>query len=544
MNPPTPPNVLFIFPDQLRRYSAGYWSKPPFAPHVVGRPDPVVTPNIDLLAEQGVVFTQAVANYPICSPYRGMLMTGAYPATNGIWENCFDGREHGLNTDVTCLPQIFKDAGYQTSYFGKCHWVKTEALFDQDHNYVGSTSEPGGHLPNRYDTYVPPGPSRIGIEYFFQTVRDDHFNPITYSSDPALVAGKKDGEAHEPHEYNVKLETNALLEYLDNSRGQRDPDKPFFAIWSLNPPHNPWVDEHTDMEAYDRYYNRDEHPDLHKLLVRENADHEVGNYARHYFAAVTSVDHYVGQVIAKLKELGQLENTILVFTSDHGEMLGSHKLTAKNVPYLESAAIPFIVHWPTQLKPGINDLILGTPDIMPTLLGLTGLAERIPATVQGKNYADLIQDCPTPAVEKPSSALYLHESARGLLREDYTLIFRTEAQFGSRVSAYLFDNRADPYQQTKIYFQDKPLVAQALLKELAQKLKEADDPWFREKKHAHWIPYSSSTPSEKGFGHFRAPTGRTLSAQVNALGLYFKRKTSSEGAKQRPDIDLPPLQGS
>jgi arylsulfatase A-like enzyme len=418
-----------------------------------------------------------------------MLMTGAYPATNGIWGNCLDGREDGLCTSVTCLPQVFQQADYETSYFGKCHWVKTERLFDRDGNFVGSKAEPGGHLPNRYDTYVPPGPSRIGIDYFFQTVRDTHFNPITYSSDPALVGGKKDGEAHEPTDYNVRLEANALLDYLDNARGQRDPNKPFFAIWSLNPPHTPWVDEHTDMEFYDRHYNQDEHPDLESLVVRENADREVGHYARHYFAAVTSVDHYIGQVIAKLKELGQLDNTIIVFTSDHGEMLGSHKLTTKNVPYLESSAVPFIVHWPAGLKSGIHDLLLGTPDIMPTLLGLTGLADQIPASVQGTNYAELIRDPETTDVQAPNSALYLHDKNRGILRKDFTLIFQDGDQSDDRISVYLFDNLADPYQRKKIPLQDMPLIGKALLKELAQKLKETGDPWWREKKHAQWIPY-------------------------------------------------------
>ena len=84
----TKPNVLIIFPDQLRRYSAGFWENEPYAKHVVGKSDPVITPTIDKLAKEGVVFTQAISNFPLCSPYRGMLMSGMYPEQNGIWNNC------------------------------------------------------------------------------------------------------------------------------------------------------------------------------------------------------------------------------------------------------------------------------------------------------------------------------------------------------------------------------------------------------------------------------------------------------------------------
>ncbi len=491
------PNVLFIFPDQLRRYSAGYWTRDPWSRHVTGQPDPVITPNIDRLAEDGLVFTQAVANHPLCSPYRGMLLTGAYPARNGITNNCRTGREDSLNTDITNLPEAFRDAGYTTAYFGKCHWIKPEPHFDSDNNYVGTTDPPGGHLPNRFDTYVPPGPDRIGIEYFYHLLRDDHFDPITYSNDPRLVDGKADGEAHEPREYNVKLEAEALIDYLGNTRGQRDPEKPFFAIWSLNPPHNPWVDEHTDMDMYRRYYDTDSFPDRSDLLVRDNVDPEAAGHARHYFAAVSSVDHYVGKVVETLKALGELDNTLLVFTSDHGEMLGSHGLVSKNVPYLESAGVPFIVHWPDKIKPRVeDDLMLGAPDIMPTLMGLAGLGKQIPESVQGTNYEHRFRD-PTAFLPLESgSALYLHIHARGLLSKRHTLVLWEDPSSGSLVETYIFDNLNDPYQMNKLPLDRDPGTTAVLLRTLADKLRQSDDPWYRERRHSNLIPYGSGVGSD------------------------------------------------
>ena len=195
------PNVLMIFPDQLRRYSAGYWSNAKYKEHAIGNPDPVITPSIDKLAENGVVFTHAISNYPLCSPFRGMLMSGMYPEQSGIWNNCRAGREDSLNDDIPTLTDLFFEAGYNTSYFGKLHWLKTEAMFDENGNYVGTTEAPGGHLVNEYDTYVPAGKARHNIEYSYQSLKDEHFNPHIYSNDPTTIEGKKDGELYLPKVY-------------------------------------------------------------------------------------------------------------------------------------------------------------------------------------------------------------------------------------------------------------------------------------------------------------------------------------------------------
>ena len=324
------PNILIVFPDQLRRYSAGFWSEENYKKHVVGKPDPVLTPTIDKLAKNGVVFTQAVSNYPLCSPYRGMMLSGMYPEQNGIWNNCKKGREHSLKDDIATIPDLFFKAGYNTSYFGKCHWLKTEPLFDENGNYQGTTEAPGGHYVNTYDTYIPPG-KRHNIEYFYQALKDEHFNPRIYSNDPSTIEGKKDGELHLPKVFSAKNEAEKIIKYLKNENGQRNADKPFCMIWSMNPPHNPWDDENTDMETLHKHYDTDKFPEIdNKLVVRKNADLKVANYARHYYANVTSADNYIGQVIDELEKMGELDNTIVMFSSDHGEMLGSHSRTGKN----------------------------------------------------------------------------------------------------------------------------------------------------------------------------------------------------------------------
>lgn len=380
------PNVLIVFPDQYRRYSAGFWSQKEYDEKTIGNHDPVVTPNIDKLANNGVVFTNAISNYPLCSPHRGMLMSGIYPEQNGIWSNCRQDRKDALKKDVQAITDVFYDAGYNISYFGKCHWVQTVPHFDGKGNYVGTSDAPGGQYINRYDTYVPPGADRHSIEYFYQSVVDTHINPMAYSNDPETVAGNKDGQPFRPKEFSPKTESRHIREYIRNSRNQRDSNKPFLMIWAPNPPHAPWDKANTDMEEYRKHYSEEKAPDVCDLLARDNADAAAAHHTRTYFANVTSVDKYIGLAIDELENSGLLENTIVVFSSDHDEMLGSHHLSGKNVIQTESIAIPLIIHWPQKLKHKIEETFFNVPDLMPTLLGFAGLDKMIPKNSRGSKF--------------------------------------------------------------------------------------------------------------------------------------------------------------
>ena len=491
------PNVLIIFPDQLRRYSAGFWSQEKYRKYVIGKPDPVVTPTIDKLAKNGMAFTQAISNYPLCSPYRGMLLSGMYPEQNGIWNNCRVDRDDSLRDDVKTITDLFYNQGYNTSYFGKCHWLKNEALFDESGNYVGTTKAPGGYHVNTYDTYIPKGPSRHSIEYFYQALKDEHYNPHIFSNDPNAIEGKKDGELHLPKVYSAKNEAEKIVDYLQNKDNKRDRNKPFCMIWSLNPPHSPWNNASTDMDMYREHYDNDKFPKLDKsMVVRGNADVKVAHYTRNYFAAVTSIDKYIGVVIDELEKIGALDNTIVIFSSDHGEMLGSHGLTGKNVIEMEAIAIPFIVHWPKGLKAGgISHLLLSVPDVLPTTMGLAGLAEKIPASIEGINFAELLKNSSSSSIKKPEAVLLMLANSRGVLTNQYTLCLqenkkqRDQKKDTKLTKTFIYNNVNDPYQLNKISLEDKPKLAKKLLTQLGKLLKETNDPWFQKKKYQSIIPY-------------------------------------------------------
>lgn len=482
-----PPNIIYIFPDQYRNYSLGFWSQASHEKYLQGSPDPVSTPALDKLASEGIVFNRAVSNYPLCSPYRGMLLSGLYPDRNGLTTNCRDDRDVQLKRDALCITDILAQAGYNVSYFGKCHWQKTESLFDEKGTYMGSTDAPGGHYINRYDTYVPPGQDRHGIDYYFQVLKDNHFNPLVYSNDPEAIEGKKDGELSMPGRFSSELESEKIIDYLSNTHGQRDPGKPFFMIWSLNPPHPPWTKASTYMDFYDQYTVSGK-VNLEELLTHENADTAVGKYAPYYFANVSAVDHFIGKVLDHLDELGLTENTIIVFSSDHGEMLGSHGKQGKNVPEIEAFNIPFIIKWGDKFKHRVEDLILSVPDIMPTLLGLAGMENEIPPEVQGKNYAGIFTDPDSNPIDKPGSALFINMKSRGVYTGKYMFVV-TENE-GGPPEVYCYDNEKDPYQMNKISYEHLDTqTGEHLKRELTALLKNTNDKWYQEKICSDFLSY-------------------------------------------------------
>jgi len=245
-----------------------------------------------------------------------------------------------------------------------------------------------------------------------------------------------------------------------------------------------------------------------ELLIRDNADTTMAKAASapYYFAQVTGVDREFGRLLKALDSLGLADNTIVVFASDHGETLCSQGIDdPKNSPYAESTDIPFLVRYPDRLKPKVVDLILSTPDIMPTLLGLSGLEDQIPGEVQGSNFADYLLTGKSE-VSLPQSALYIRNmdgekdedgkvityfpETRGVKTERFTLALTINKETKELKKTYFFDNRTDPYQLNNLPPDSYPAEMKMLLTELGQKLKNIDDPWFNEKILADMIPYN------------------------------------------------------
>jgi len=479
------PNLLIIFTDEHRRQAMEFWQYPEYQGAINGTSDPVFTPNLNKLASEGVVFTQAMSTHPVCSPHRAMLLSGTFPIQNGVWKNCHENSDTDLKEDLECFTDVLHDKGYNTAYFGKAHWIKPTKVFDENANYMGTTEDPGGYLPNKFDIYIPPGPDRHSNEYWYQVLKDDHFSHYVYSNDPSTVKGNMDGEVYNATEFSSKHEARTIIEYLKNNRQQRDSNKPFCITWSLNPPHPPYSSiQDSEEESYNLYENMD-HDDL---FNRPNSTGKASDLnAKVYYANVTSTDKYIGQVLEVLDSLKLGDNTLVVFTADHGEMLGSHHRMQKNCEYEEAFGVPLIFRYRDNLQHNINDLLIGTTDLYPTFMGLMGLSELIPEAVAGTDYSDIVKGQKAATVNLPISTPFIsiEGNKKGVRTSKYTFTVYGNGKMT------LFNNLNDPYQQTNLSFDSLPEEDRRMLRnELGYWLNLSNDPWVDEHLHPELIDYS------------------------------------------------------
>lgn len=485
------PNLLYIFPDQYRLFALGIWSQPEYKNAISTVGDPVHTPNLDKLAKQGALFTNMCSTQPVSSPHRAMLMSGMFPEKNGIKKNCTIDNTEELHHDIVCFTDVLAKEGYETAYVGKTHWHRTQALFDKQGNYKGTTSSPGGSYQNKFDTYIPEGKSRHSNKFWYQHLNhNSHYNAIAYSNIPELVDGKKDGESYRPKRFTSTVEADVIIKYLKNKNNERNSSKPFSIIWSINPPHPPY-NRLTDCDSviYNKYY-RDLSFD--QLLLRDNVlksndvqkQEKLKLCAQVYYSLIKSVDDEIGRVLKALEETGEADNTIIVFTSDHGEMMGSHGRMSKSVFYDESMLVPFIIKYPGKIKPHIEDLMMGSTDIMPTMLGLMGMGDKIPETVMGNDYSDGLLTGEYKKHPKPESALYLSRNKKGVRTYKYTYVVKEDNTYE------LYDNINDPYQKKKIGLDKISLEERLFLKKsLGDWLIKSCDEWSVSKRCKDYITY-------------------------------------------------------
>jgi len=382
------PNLVFVFADQMRAAAAGY----------AGHPT-VLTPNLDRLAAEGVNFRNCVAGTPVCTPWRACFLTGQYPLAHGIFLN-----DLRLPTDRPTLGTILKGAGYRTGYIGKWHLDG-----------------------NQRAGFTPPGPRRQGFDFWAVGNCTHDYNHSLYYRDTA--------EPRYWPEYDVIPQTELALEFM--AQGGEDP---YALVVSWGTPHNPYP------TAPQRY--RDLYP-LDQMPVRPNCPEPNLEDLQGYYAHITALDEQIGRLLDFLEESGQAENTVFVFTSDHGDMLGSHGQQRKQRPWEESVHVPFLLRCPMQAAAGAApDALLNVWDQLPTLLGLLGVP--VPETAQGLDFSPIIRGEPGPDPEATLISIIAHfgeyqgEEWRGVRTKRHTYVRRVSGPW------LLYDNEADPYQQENL----------------------------------------------------------------------------------------------
>lgn len=423
--PSRPPNIIFLLADQLRYQSCGYAGD-----------SQAHTPNIDRLAGAGGNFRQAVSQMPVCAAYRASLFTGKYTTGTGMVIN-----ELRMNPNQRCLGHVLTEAGYRTGYIGKWHLYA---------NQLGNHTDPK-------NSFVPRGPHRLGFDGYWAAYNFHHDYYGSYYHTESLEKIFYGDGVFEPD-----AQTDLALDFIaKNASGT----SPFFLMVSYGTPHDPWAKSNVPAPFYDQFRDvkfppapnysdaMDPYGDEWSNIKKSPA--QIGEWMRNYYAMTANLDGNIGRVLQAVDQAGIADDTLIVFTCDHGEMFGGHGRMKKNIFYEEAARIPFLMRWPGRIPAGlVSDACLNTPDILPTLLGLAGLHTRIPASVEGTDLSHLAQGKSGP---EPEAALLMNTGAcaawqdghewRALRDQRFTYaVFRGGGPRNLPRREVLSDNVADPFQ--------------------------------------------------------------------------------------------------
>jgi arylsulfatase A-like enzyme len=375
------------------------------------------SPNLDRLAREGVMFTQGHTTSPVCGPTRCSLITGVHPPIHEAIENGMKRRE-----DLAVFPDALAEAGYTCIMSGKTHFGNLPASFTIDHSTSGS------HNAKGQDAYT---------EKLKEHGFDDR--PRTY-----------------PHDVPDDLfydgyTTTMALEGIDEAVSSR-PDAPFFAFCSMLSPHGPlippgdWGDAYAneDLPEFPRNPSTESEPEHAQKLLglrgnREKSEDEINEIRRLYYGLSAYIDYQVGRMLDYLDEKGLAENTLVIFTSDHGIDLYDHGFDNKHVYYDNTWRVPFLMRLPGQIEAGVTREFALWNDIPATILGAAGLT------------SDLIQgfDLFNPAVAREASPRRCAVSTLYKSCALATRRWKLEYYF-EEGTCRLFDREKDPGEHTDL----------------------------------------------------------------------------------------------
>ena len=477
------PNILFIMSDDHTTQAFGIYGSR------LAELDP--TPTLDKLGRNGVIFDNAFCTNSICTPSRATILTGQYPQTNGVLDL-------GGSLDVSrqYLPKELKKLGYETAIIGKWHLVKEPAAFDH------------------YEVLPVQG------KYFNPTFRVRGENPWPENT-----------VDHTGHSTDVI--TDLTIKWLE----KREKDKPFFLMHHYKAPHDDfefaprYTDYLADVEIpepgslysqphFGSEATRGKNDSLiHRIgtsigrrhVVRSYADayNIPGNltddeakhlayqeYLKRYLRCVKGVDDNLARLFRYLRETGQMENTVIIYTGDQGFMLGEHDYMDKRWMYEESMRMPLIIHYPKKIRPGRRaDLLVNNADFAPTMIELAG--GKAPGYMQGHSLGSLLLDEELPANWRQETYyrywmhMMHHDNPAhfGIRTKDYKLIFYYGLPYDQQVlgtpsmplkensfaieqtpAAWeLYDLRKDPHEVNNVY--DDPEYA-VIVEDLKKRLEQ------------------------------------------------------------------------
>ena len=458
------PNILYIMSDDHSAAAVGVYES-----HLK---DYVSTPNIDKLAKEGAFLTNVVCNNALCVPSRASIITGKYSHQNGVYTL----RESLNTTDMPTLPKVMQKGGYQTAVVGKWH-LKGDNL--QGFDYYAITRGQGSYFNPTYET------------------REGEISKEGHSSDAI---------------------TDMSLEWLE----KRDKDKPFMLLTHYKSAHGLWefAPRYKDMYAneslpeppnlFDNFENRDpagvgqktavmyQEDNPGALAVRFSGynngikkDWPTGNfdftgktndekvklayqkYIKEYLRCVKGIDDGVGRILAYLEEIGELDNTVIIYTSDQGMYLGEHGFYDKRLALEEALRMPFVIRYPKAIKAGQKiDALVNNVDFPETIIDFAGL--EIPAEMQGFSFKGIVTGKDKTPIREASFYQFYSSGCPphfGIRTKNYKLLKYVDTE-GKVAGMDIYDIRKDPWEMKNVANDKKYKKRRAELEALlAQEIK-------------------------------------------------------------------------
>ena len=482
-------NVLFIITDQQR------------ADHMSCAGNTVLkTPNLDRLASGGVRFTNAFVANPTCVPNRASILTGLYPNMHGARSNGIC-----LPENIPTITQSLLKKGWHTISIGKLH-----------HNFMNSSYKEGVNSAEKVEDWI--NPKKV------QQMRDRFINKPYYGYDEVeLAIGHGDScvghyldwleekapqcvdeikkrsennfqfllyDTNIPEQYYpTSFVTERSIAFLERYANGSYGNKPFFLFCSYPDPHHPVCppgkyknmykpenvelpSSFTDLENIKKhkflafFANNPPLGNVH-LIQRSTTEQEARKFIASTYGSVSMIDNGIGQILASLEKLGLAKNTMVIFTSDHGDLCGDHGMILKGPsPFNGVANVPLIWKVPGVTKPGVSDSLVSSIDLSKTILKLLGISKRYqPPDLQGVDITPVLKD-PTAKVrdhcliEEDEEIYGVKIRLRHLITEDYKItVYHNLRDYGD-----IFDRKNDPDELNNLWFKDKELRSKLLEK--------------------------------------------------------------------------------
>lgn len=472
-------NILFIISDQHRADHMG----------CAGNPD-IKTPNLDRLASEGMRFRSAYCANPMCMPNRSSILTGTYPNVHGC-------RSNGINLpeDVETFVETLRKKNYRTHAIGKMHlnyyiraprkkyhsweditkWMQEKTAADVKANFPspyygfekvllasGHADICAGHFLDDWLVHRFPDAKEIIRKKFLE-----FFNILSYEADLPVEL------------YPSTYIQEKAIEFLENHSKGENGDKPFFLFCSFPDPHHPVAPPGKyktmykpgeikipatakcigDLKDHEYLGPWMESALFEGALVRVSYEEEIREFLSLTYGAVSLIDHAIGQILNKLEELGLAKDTIVVYTSDHGDLGGDHGMIYKGpTPFDGVLRVPLIIKVPG-FKPGITDSLASSIDISKTLLNLVGVRKgRHSPEIQGYDLTPILEDATKKVrdhcfIEEDEELGKMNVRLRHLVTETHKLTtYASKENFGD-----IYDRVNDPDETLNLWHEDKDL---------------------------------------------------------------------------------------